>query len=264
MNFFCNAIRINSKGSEFKLSFFFAVTTIVLAGGLSEGGGKLSSANLIKIQFNEDNAIKTVNENNKHNLPTAQFGLFSTLCERRSIVGGGRDSNYTCYADVFEFDRCVWRKLPSLNTPRSYSASTYCNNHVIVAGGSDSRRNQLNTIEILKMNATDTSSTFITLADTLPVKVFGHTLTPFKGKTFLIGGRVSSGLDGGSLRSNAVYEGTFKNNRFSWKRVASLHHARSGHVTIPLGNDQLMVMGGDCWGKNSEIFDKSQQAQKKF
>ena len=84
----------------------------------------LSSLCLLKLYFNQDNEVTNIKESAVVDLPIAIWGgSFSSLCEGRSILGGGKGDNY-CTSDVNEFVRVewtesgVWRKLPSLNTPR--------------------------------------------------------------------------------------------------------------------------------------------------
>ena len=71
-----------------------------------------------------------------------------------------------------------------MNSPRWLAAAVYLENVLVVVGGSGSGKS----VELLQIDATTNAPSWISCSSTLPVEVYEHTLTLFRGKLILAGG----------------------------------------------------------------------------
>jgi hypothetical protein len=166
------------------------------------------------------------------------------------ILGGWYGPGNNEISNTVENFNIVERKstyLPSLNYPRTESASCVSNNDVFIAGGYDGQAGT-DTIEVLKMNQHPLR--WMMFEGKLPVKLFAHVAIAHKGKLFIIGGdahkeerKISSG----------IYEVCLAPPYIS-KLLARMPRPRRNHST-ELVNDKLFIVGGTTTGFNEDAID---------
>ena len=166
-----------------------------------------------------------------------------------SLIGGRKPSNKAVISKVNTYDensnRYPWVAIyPDMNQPRYRPAVVTTDGHVIVLGGKIKERSigskLTDTIEI--MNIKDKQ--WVTLATTLPDKMYDMSATISKDLVWIIG------YDTGSSRSNKVYTVpvnnliNLSNERYSWKQL--LHnYTVSFKAAVVSYLDLPVILGGD-------------------
>jgi hypothetical protein len=209
------------------------------------------------------------------NMPLENWMCFYQNCQGRNIIGGGRGSRpgdflqnvieLVCSNATLELPK--WSNIPLLNVIRDKCpASCYiANTYLMVAGGYHPTHGLLNSIELLNVPETATTSDeednghrhsitkWNLCATTLPVKVQAHTLSYFKGKIYLIGGN-----SGRNTNSNQAWKGSFDLNtkEFIFVEISPMKEERVGHFSIVV-KDKIYVFGGEKVRYNSvvEVYD---------
>ena len=213
---------------------FFSGTRILIAGGEDESRNNIDTSYILEVFFN-DNTINKVGykilPNVPHSFQNATFGSY----QGRSVIISGVGSNGQC----IEFDQEEYQVIPSLNVNRYYAASTFIQNKVVVAGGSDDIYNSLDSIEILDWDESNHGSQWIQSPSNLPIEVEYHALVTFNNKLVLIGGWDSNALD-------TIWEGSFDglNNEISWVKMGlRLQKKRFRHFSFVISN-RIITFGG--------------------
>ena len=197
-------------------------------------------------------------------MPIPTSSPFYNMCDDRSIVGGGRDSNDTdevggpihkTVKEVQEFAVQEFKALPQLNVARESAGPCYINEVLYVSGGDNahySYSHKLDSIELLHITTSGNGLEWELCKTNLPYKVAYHTLTTFKNKVILIGGAL-----GIYKYLNEVWEGTLKaTNKMTWEPMPSMQKERAGHFSIVV-DDNIYVFGGEAGSNKSvvEVFD---------
>ena len=146
---------------------------------------------------------------------------------------GGYRSN-----KCLQFDQEEYKVIPSLNVNRMYTASTFIQNKVVVAGGYNG--DYLDSIEILDWDESNHGSQWIQSPSKLPFTVRGHTLVTFNDKLFMIGG------SDGYKYLDTIFEGSFDklSNKIKWVEMGlRLQKKRYNHFSFVISN-QLITFGG--------------------
>ena len=115
-------------------------------------------------------------------------------------------------------------------------------------------RNDLDSVEMLKIDATSQSSCWTKCQTPLPLKLSHHTTTVIDGNIYLTGGLTG---DGHGSVSSQVFCGNVNNegNDISWRQLPNMLNRRFSHVSFPYQN-KLFVAGGRAEGKNTcEYYD---------
>ena len=86
----------------------------MIAGGKVDGE-TVSSAYILQLHFQPNSHdIIEVSFKNVPDMPIPNYRSFSQLCEGRSIIGGGLDSNCKALQNVGEFDVNEFKTIPLL------------------------------------------------------------------------------------------------------------------------------------------------------
>ncbi|XP_028414541.1 E3 ubiquitin-protein ligase NRDP1-like [Dendronephthya gigantea] len=154
------------------------------------------------------------------------------------IIGGWYESKDSEVLNTVEKYNIVEGKstpLPGLNHPRTASASCVYNNDVLVVGGYDGKV-RTDKIEVLKMNQHPLRWTMFD--GKLPVKLSGHDVIVYQGKSYTIGG-----IDWNERKtSNAIYEIALT-PPYTTKLLTRMPEARRNH-RAELVNGKLFILGG--------------------
>jgi len=206
----------------------------LIAGGIDKSRNNIDTSYILEVFFN-DNIINKVGykilPNVPHSFTRATFGSY----QGRSVIISGANSNGQC----IEFDQEEYQVIPSLNVNRSYAASTFIQNKVVVAGGYGN--GYLDTIEILDWDESNHGSQWIESPSKMPIKVWAHTLVTFNNKLFMIGGR-----DDGRNVLDTIWEGSFDkpSNEITWVEMGlRLQKKRYWHFSFVISN-QIITFGG--------------------
>jgi hypothetical protein len=153
------------------------------------------------------------------------------------IVLGGRDQDGESLQSVEKlvFLAGRWNELPPMNTPRSFAASVFDGDKIIVSGG-DTGHTITDTIETL--NLRETPLQWITSDATLPVPLSGHQTVVHRGKLITIGGH-----DGNEGRNSDIIYEVSLTPPYTTRKLASLPRPSAWHGA-ELVNDKIFIFGG--------------------
>ena len=175
--------------------------------------------------------------------PSKYHHCVPVVLEGKLSLIGGRKPNKTVISKVNTYveESNEWKTVyPDMNQPRYRPAIVTTDSHVIVLGGKIKERNKLtDTIEI--MNIKDKE--WITLATTLPDKMYDMSATISNDKVWIIG------YDTGSSRSNKVFTVSMNdlinliNEKHSWEQLRNdtvcFKTAVVSYLDVPV------ILGGD-------------------
>jgi N-acetylneuraminic acid mutarotase len=151
------------------------------------------------------------------------------------IILGGFYAQQSVSKTVKKYNIIKSTPLPRMNLPRAGSASCVYNGNVIVTGGWDGEvANDF--IEILKMNQHPLQWTMFD--SKLPVMLFGHDVTVYQDKLYIIGGYNWNEMK----TSDAIYELSLA-PPYTVKLLARMPQPRKNH-RAEIVNGKLFILGG--------------------
>ena len=225
-----------------------------MGGKKIKGGETSQSSYKMDLYFTLDNSINEIRRKEMPDVPYPTFGNFKCVCSGRFIVGGGRNDENIFLNDVMEFvDIQEWKPLPRLNISRSFAASCFVRNSLLVVGGGlGDNYNWIDSIEILRVEKCDNDLHWSThpgliMPSTLKTPTFNY----LAGKIILIGTEVKSSDD-----SLAAWEGTLiSKQQIKWKNLPSPNLSRSQHFSVTVMKKIYMFGGTYNNDDKIEIFD---------
>lgn len=229
---------------------FFTGTSLVIGGGRNDEGLTFSSF-VLNVHFTPNtNEVRELSYDDLPNFPVKFRWGFGISCEGRYIMGGGYTTQGKYLSNIYELDMEEYHAMPLLNEGRCAPGVCYTQQCLIIGGGFSSSSNKfLDSIEILRISATENSSEWYLSKSKLPMRGSNLTLSSLNGKILLIGGYAPEN------KSNKVWEGTLdlENYDITWRETQAMQQKRYGHFSVVVGNE-IFVFGGTENDK-VEIFD---------
>ena len=158
-------------------------------------------------------------------------------------MGGLDDNGAKKSVIIFNPGNGTYAELPPMNTPRFGASSCVYNSDVIVAGGTDGRTHNLDSIEILRINQRLPRWTI--LNSRLPAKLTGHVLKVYQEKLLVIGGRDNTGKV-----SNKIHELAL-DKPYTPTSLATMPQPRMNHAA-EIVNDTLFILGSRTKNDNGD------------
>ena len=202
--------------------------------------------------FDESNEVSDVVYKSVQDHPSPFYRGSSISCQGRHLFMGGENKLYDLSNQVYEYDMGEYQVMPYLNESRRDAGCCYHDKILIVCGGYG--RGTLDSIEMLKIEASDNDPQWMRLESSLPSTLRNHSIISFKGKIILTGGTSTGGTT-----VKKVWEGTLNSDSsiIDWNECESMKFKREEHFAMNLGS-KLLVLGGrdgEHTLKHIEYFD---------
>ncbi|WP_448096751.1 Tc toxin subunit A-related protein [Luteibacter yeojuensis] len=160
----------------------------------------------------------------------------------------GVSPDYPSNGAIFDLASNTWKKTPFQdNWPSGYTLTDLQDGSVMIAGGLDKDGRPLDEVA----SYDDFARPHFSKITTLPTATIGHSATVVDGSFYFAGGH---GEAGGDRNEVGYIDAPLE----PWKKVASMHFARSQHFAIALQNGKLLVLGGNH--SSAECYDPSMGA----